>query len=377
MRIVQLDILRTIAIFLVMCVHIGTGGEKNVGLYALLYDLNRCPNDISHSMQYIVRAIIHAGWIGVDLFFVLSGFLVSGILFKEYSKNNHVDLKRFFIRRGFKIYPSFYVLLVLTILIFYISKVKTVSFIQILCESIFITNYGPNIWGHTWSLAVEEHFYFIIGLMILLMSKKGGENPFKLLPKIFFATASIITIIRIITSVIYPGFEYKIHFFPTHLRFDSLFFGSLLAYYQFFEPGKLNFVRKFRFLTMTVSIFLVFPSLLFSQESLYIRTFGFVSLYVGFGGILLASIATPLPKGLWAVKFLQILARVGTYSYSIYLWHVPVLVVGVGMLSKILGRRTNGFFEIFVYVIGSILLGVIMTKLIEQPSMRIRDRFFK
>ena len=60
------------------------------------------------------------GWIGVDLFFVLSGFLISGLLFSEYKKRGAISFKTFFIRRGFKIYPAFYVFLLLTGLLAYL-----------------------------------------------------------------------------------------------------------------------------------------------------------------------------------------------------------------------------------------------------------------
>jgi peptidoglycan/LPS O-acetylase OafA/YrhL len=79
MRNKRLDILRCVAILLVIFYH---GG--------------------------VVKYLSPSGWMGVDLFFVLSGFLISGLLFSEYRKNGSIQFKRFFVRRGFKIYPAFY-----------------------------------------------------------------------------------------------------------------------------------------------------------------------------------------------------------------------------------------------------------------------------
>jgi peptidoglycan/LPS O-acetylase OafA/YrhL len=87
-RVRQLDILRAIAVLLVLGRH-----EHANALW------RRC------------------GWVGVDLFFVLSGFLISGLLFSEYKKRGRLDLPRFYIRRGLKIYPSFYVLILATFLV--------------------------------------------------------------------------------------------------------------------------------------------------------------------------------------------------------------------------------------------------------------------
>src|SRR3990167_6747089 len=93
-RLVQLDILRGIAVLLVLGRHIPMTQEPVRGF-----------------LGWWMRA----GWTGVDLFFVLSGFLVSGLLFQEYKRHGDIRLGRFFIRRGLKIYPAFYVLFFVTL----------------------------------------------------------------------------------------------------------------------------------------------------------------------------------------------------------------------------------------------------------------------
>src|SRR5258706_12209135 len=90
-----LDILRGIAILIVLGRH----------LFFL-------PTDLPPPADLFFRTWIRCGWAGVDLFFVLSGFLVSGLLFQEFARNGNVAVSRFLIRRGFKIYPAFYVFLV-------------------------------------------------------------------------------------------------------------------------------------------------------------------------------------------------------------------------------------------------------------------------
>ena len=80
------------------------------------------------------------GWIGVDLFFVLSGFLVSGLLFREYIRDQKVDLRRFLIRRGFKIYPAFYALLLFTIFV-RIATDQSIGIRSLLGELLFLQNY--------------------------------------------------------------------------------------------------------------------------------------------------------------------------------------------------------------------------------------------
>ncbi len=113
------------------------------------------------------------GWIGVDLFFVLSGFLVSGLLFKEYQKFGNIKPKLFLIRRGFKIYPLYFLTYLLYLTPIIIKK--KLEWNGFLSDLFFVQNY-VNGWGYaysaSWSLAVEEHFYFGLALFLWLIFNK-------------------------------------------------------------------------------------------------------------------------------------------------------------------------------------------------------------
>ncbi len=114
---------------------------------------------------------MRAGWVGVDLFFVLSGFLVSGLLFNEFKKLQNVNVLCFLIRRGFKIYPCFYFFLALAICFNLFILEKDLHMNELLGEVFFLQNYLGAISEHTWSLAIEEQFYFFIGLSVYLAFK--------------------------------------------------------------------------------------------------------------------------------------------------------------------------------------------------------------
>ena len=124
-----------------------------------------------------------AGYAGVNLFFVLSGYLISGLLFAEYKQRQTINFARFFIRRSLKIYPSFYVLVLVTILYHHLYR-QAVPLYRYIGEIFYVQNYTGSLWGPEWSLAVEEHFYILLPAFLLLLIRwsERRENPFQAIP---------------------------------------------------------------------------------------------------------------------------------------------------------------------------------------------------
>src|SRR5438270_7344794 len=120
-RLPGLDLLRGIAVLLVLGRH--------------MWDV---PPDVQHPLGRVLEVWQRGGWVGVDLFFVLSGFLVSGLLFSEYKQFGTVSPGRFLLRRGLKIYPAFYVFLAGTACMPFLSHSRSKT--GLLCESLFVTN---------------------------------------------------------------------------------------------------------------------------------------------------------------------------------------------------------------------------------------------
>src|ERR1039457_7574138 len=129
------------------------------------------------------------GWAGVDLYFVLSGFLVSGLLFTGYQERRRIDVSRFYIRRGLKIWPALYALIATGLLINAVMPGHHLSTKGLVPELFFMQDYFHSIWGLTWSIAVEEHFYLCLPLLLLLLIRRDAKRPFAALPLIFAAIA--------------------------------------------------------------------------------------------------------------------------------------------------------------------------------------------
>lgn len=347
-RNINLDALRAIAIFMVLGRH----------FYAFS----------TYSSYWWARAWLKVGWVGVDLFFVLSGFLVSGLLFADFQERGRIDVFRFYIRRGLKIWPAFYALIATGLLIPIVGG-QAVSTKGLLSELLFMQSYFPGIWDHTWSLAVEEHFYLILPAVLLLMIRCQREGPFAVMPYVFGAIAVFSLACRFAVGWKQDGsVDYLTYAFPTHLRIDGLMFGVLLSYCYRFRPDVFDRIAAWRggWIVIAAAVAL-FSTLRFENRNMH--TWGFTVVYLGAGFLIAKAVAFEGSGRIRAMA--NFLARIGVYSYSIYLWH---MFYQERVLSHF--RFTSFTLWSACYLPGAILFGIVAAKVIEFPVLRFRDRVF-
>lgn len=359
-RVEALDFLRAVAVLLVLETHMARNPAESASAW------------------------FRGGWIGVDLFFVLSGFLVSGLLFREYQRHGQISAKQFLVRRGFKIYPGFWLLLLAGVMLQLVKGTGPRPH-AVIANLLFIQNYGPTIWGHEWTLAVEEHFYLILLLLIVWLLRLGDKeslNPFEAIPKLFLLCALSCLTFRLVTAfeVPYQNVDWKTlrkHFFPTHLRLDSLFFGVLISYfYHYHSQEFLGLVRRKRPLLLAVALIALTPAfLLDTAQSPFMFTYGYSLVYLGCGLLLASFLTIKIPD----LRIFRALACVGFYSYSIYLWHVPVIRVVTWSQTfwpATLPTPVNWLWYVVACFTGAIGFGWAMARLVEVPMLRVRDKWF-
>jgi peptidoglycan/LPS O-acetylase OafA/YrhL len=362
-RLKELDVLRAVAVLLVLCAHVP-------------------------SFDWLQRS----GWIGVDLFFVLSGFLVSGLLYSEYKKHGTLSPKRFLVRRGLKIYPAFYTFVIGSVLLMAATGMA-IPLDRLLAEIFFVQNYYGGLWGHTWSLCIEEHFYLLLTLGLYLLWRRPGirATPFDAIPKMTLLVAVGVLAARVLTYLLVVPYDFQTHFKPTHLRIDSLLFGVCLAYFHHFHHEKFaNFIRRYRLPIMLFSVAAIVPAIVLPVESMFMSTIGFTLLYLGFGCVLLFALyhsGSRASSRYFGVPGI-LLARVGAYSYSMYLWHLVVATLGLTLIRRaytyasttlsqgILPQQLHPLVEFAAYVLASVAVGITTAKLVEMPVLRLRDRYF-
>jgi peptidoglycan/LPS O-acetylase OafA/YrhL len=328
-RVAGLDVLRAIALALVLCRH----APERVAALPLFSALER------------------GGWAGVDLFFVLSGYLVAGLLFRDYP---HCDVARFLLRRSLKIYPAFYFCLVC------MAVSQRASWSNVWPELFFLQNYWPGV-RHltTWSLGVEEHFYLLLAAVVVVA--KWRQWPLSA----FIAGVSLLIggcLAARVWTASHTAYTDFTHLFPTHLRLDSLAWGVGLAASMRIWPWLRGWGAEHRLALCLMAVAAFGWSAVVPVSHPWSHTGG-LTVLAGGGVAAVLALAEWRPTGFVA----QALARVGRDSYSIYLWHMWALAVVSAADWPILPT-------VLAWPLLPIVIGACAAQLVEQPILAWRDR---
>ncbi len=358
-RNVALDALRLLAVLLVLGRHLSPPPDAWPGW-----------------AKAIVQTWIRGGWVGVDLFFVLSGFLVSGLLFSEAKASSRIDVSRFLVRRGLKIYPAFLVMILVTLLV-RLAGHREISIWGLAAEVSFMQSYFPGLWNHTWSLSVEEHFYLLllVFLVLTIRSGKAVANMLQVVLATCIGVAFACLAFRWWTWRGSPGFSLYRNAFPSYLRLDSLFFGvAISAIYHYRSTWFQARLGRFRLPMLCFGVLMFVPFFVVEMESTpWVSIWGYSVLYVASGMVMAGAILATSGRPWRITSFLGML---GSFSYSIYLWHMPVHAWGNIAIDALGGDSVGYGVRMLAYVAGSLLIGVLLSKMIELPVVRIRDRLF-
>lgn len=371
-RNIQLDVLRGVAILLVMGRHLDL--PRPTGLVGAL-----------------VEGWFRIGWLGVDLFFVLSGFLIGGLLLAEARRYGTISITRFLVRRGFKIYPAYLVFIAYVMAMPVMKAALKGTDVGAAIETqwhlywpnlIFLQNYvGSNPAGHTWTLAVEEHFYLLLPFLLAVLVAAGRIRM--LLP---ICIACGLTCLALRGLSVWTSDQFYVRMAATHLRIDALMCGVGIRAVAEYLPERFLAMRDYRIVLMCAGAACWSLNLLIEPDTAFIRTIGLTGTYVGSAAFLVAAYNTSAQDfGRWrrlAVPLATFVAWIGLYSYAIYLWHVTAM----GILEREVGSRLlpdasvapMGTWLIGAIVAcgGAVIAGVVMTKLVEWPALRLRERFF-
>lgn len=349
-RSVELDFVRGIAILAVMGFH---------------FHVNHTGNALISVIEYPLKSF---GREGVNLFFTLSGFLVGGLLLRQYAETGHVDARRFIVRRIFKIWPAYYVLILFHTLA---GRHPLDTFLwQNLTH---LQNYFGTSISQTWSLAVEEHFYLFLPALLLLFARwkmRAGS--------IIGVLGGICLIVLIARCVVVAGGNLDAAFFYTQYRIDSLLFGVILAAIYWMKPDVYQYIAKQTWLLLAVVAVLVAWLVLAIQHVPLDESIGYTIQAIGFCAfiVLMLEHSGKVRNSL----VYRAVAWLGVYSYGIYLWHSLALAPGDMVIRK---ATAMGLPPVAIWTIAlaaqfavAIIAGYAMTRIVEYPFLRLRNALF-
>lgn len=365
-----LDILRGIAILLVLVNHV----EPSV--------LPGLP-ELSGAAGAVYWRLRSLGWSGVDMFFVLSGFLISGLLFKELERTGGLALGRFWGRRAFKIIPSYAMLLAVLAWTGATSWLDTTSASTVLSSllqhGLFVQNYlehNPN--GPTWSLAVEEHFYLLLPGLLLLLSRRATPAQFE---RRVLITGALMMAVVLAGRCIH-AWQVGVHtedYRLSHFRIDSLFLGVLVQLLARRKHGLAHAVISHPWRALALASGLIAPSFFMGRSHPVMFSLGFTGLGLGYTLVLLVfsqgfDFRHPGLLG-------RVLARIGTWSYNIYLWNFFLTGLPLGgyalAQSWLAAGVADPVLEVIargtLFILVSIAVGAAFTWLVENPFLWLRD----
>ncbi|HTS37987.1 MAG TPA: acyltransferase [Candidatus Solibacter sp.] len=281
------------------------------------------------------------GLLGVQVFFVLSGYLITNLLLREYDRTAAIDLREFYIRRAYRILPAAFLFLAVASVIYW----REITWYHVAAAAFYVANLDPSrpwMFIHLWSLSVEEQFYLIWPLAV----KKWHRHKTAILLCAFWLAPVIRTAV----------YAFKLHYgIPASLpaQADQLAIGCLLAIYASRVP---KIRRPLALLMLLVVVFFPWFPATSAARTLFMLFVLRPILFASIAGLVLHVIQHPYRALNWAP-----IAWLGKISYGLYLWQQ--LFCGNPALE---GR--------YALILPILACACISYYLLEQPLLRLRER---
>lgn len=363
-RVFGLDIFRALAIFFVIIAH---------GLHYL-------PKELSRFFDLFIID-------GVSIFFVLSGFLIGGILITSLESKEFkiADLIVFWKKRWFRTLPNYFLVLIILIIL-NITINKDFNLKQYTSYFFFLQNFKyahPHFFPEAWSLSVEEWFYIITPLLLFFLINFVNLSNQKSL---------IFVILFIIFSVtIFRWYRYEINVIPKNdtmwqyyfrkqvvTRLDGIMFGVLLAFLKIYYEKILLKIKNIAFI---IGLLILIGDKLYFYiyedfRSFYSCVLSFTTLAVG--SVLLLPFLCYYDTKNYKIK--KVITHISIISYSLYLIHfsfIQYYLIPFIQGSFSLNILNNPYLIFLLYLVFSVVFSSLLYKYFELPTMKLRDRFLK
>lgn len=339
-------------------------------------------------IDHILLTFKKNGWVGVDLFFVLSGFLITMLLLKERDKYGNFSVKNFWVRRSLRIWPLYFLALITGFFIIpfiyshflgqdytdpkYIHEIKT----QLPLYATFLGNWAvvqnsyssfSNI-AHLWTISLEEQFYLVWPLILMFIRN--------------LKSTLIVGIFIIISTLIYRyylnfiGTQHPHIYTNTFARIDILVFGALIALIMFYRPKLLSGIRKifilpFQILSLVILSYILYRVSLFEPYLIRNGTFGYlvIALFMSYYTLSALQTSSTFARFLSWKPYVWL----GKISYGLYVWHI----LGIETARNLLKNSNFGYMIPLIAFIITIAISYISYRFFESAFLRLKTKFTK
>ncbi len=356
-RIPSLDGLRALSIVLVMGLH----------------TVQRYGADHPDHAPGLLWSVVLNGSLGVTIFFVISGYLITRLLLHEQQTRGAISMSGFYVKRAFRILPPLYVYVAALVLLGVAGRLALTRW-DVVSALFFFHNYAAASTGwaieHFWSLSVEEQFYLIWPVLLILCLRLRGSVGRDRAAAIAGAVIVLSPLIRIVSFRTHNVLLHQSAGF--HMHADALMFGCAAALLE----GRARFERAYRALTRIVWLPVAGLAL---GSYLEMRFQNYWNFPIGetYTGLLIVAVLlwTVRNPGSLAGRVLnaRVVTHIGVLSYSMYLWQTLFLHhMNAGVFAGVswMGRFPLNWIAV-------LLAAELSYRLVEQPSLRLRNRLLR
>lgn len=319
---------------------------------------------------------LQGGFVGVDIFFVLSGFLITALLVQEFRRTAGIGLKNFYFRRALRLLPALFALMLFCIayaLLLQPADKAAVTLKGVLYTFFYVANWsqippfppGIGALSHAWSLSVEEQFYIIFPLLLLVLLKLKSKRI------VLAILCSLVTISMLLNVWFWhAGTPFLRMYFGTDTRANELLIGCLAALILLWgtlQPSNrlkwaFHFVSLISLVGILISFFLV------RHFDPFVYNGGFTLISIGTAVLILDLLV--FPSILSRCFEFAPLVWIGKISYGLYLWHFPIFQA----TQKLFEGKTSPIFYEVTGVVVTLVVATISYYFLEQPFLKLRRR---
>jgi peptidoglycan/LPS O-acetylase OafA/YrhL len=330
------------------------------------------------AISFLIVFVAHAGldWIvpgrlGVNIFFLLSGYLITTLMIRERAKTGWISLKLFYARRALRIFPPMYAIAGATLLYLWMMHQMAGISLGGVCSQLF---YYQNYWyygglipglGPLWSLAVEEHFYLFFPPLMLLFLDRWQMNYAQIAKALLWICVSILIWRCFVVAYMPDGLRWARD--QSDTRADSILFGCVLACLEQTRACERIFARRrLERFVLPACFTLLFVTLII-RNVIFRETLRYTLQALAIAPMLYYVVHVP-ETAVGRILNSRVLGRLGILSYSLYLLHATVLLE----MNRLLHSRLAAAIGAFVV---AVLLAEATHILVETPTDRLRRRF--